>query len=106
MLPALRAFAAGEETPLSTIRERVATAERLSAEAVRELLPSGRQSRFGNRVNWAVIYMERAGLLTRVRRGVYRVTADGEHLLSQAPSRIDLDVLGTYPAFADWSRQA
>jgi len=106
MLPALRAFAAGEETPLSTIRERVAAAERLSAEAVRELLPSGRQSRFGNRVNWAVIYMERAGLLARVRRGVYRLTADGEHLLSQALSRIDLDVLGTYPAFADWSRQA
>ena len=50
--------------------------------------------------------MERAGLLARVRRGVYRLTADGEHLLSQAPSRIDLDVLGAYPAFADWSRQA
>ncbi len=106
MLPALRAFAAGVETPLSAIRERVAAAEGLSAEEVRELLPSGRQSRFGNRVNWAVIYMERAGLLARVRRGVYRLTTDGEHLLSQAPSRIDLDVLGAYPAFADWSRQA
>ena len=51
MLPALRAFAAGAETPLSAIRERVAAAEGLSAEDVRELLPSGRQSRFGNRVN-------------------------------------------------------
>ncbi len=106
MLPAFRAFAVGVETPLSVIREQVAAVEGLSAEEVRELLPSGRQSRFGNRVNWAVIYMECAGLLARVRRGVYRLTTDGEYLLSQAPSRIDLDVLGAYPTYANWSRQA
>ena len=97
MLPALRALAAGVETPLSAIRERVAAADGLSAEEVRELLPSGRQSRFGSRVNWAVIYMERAGLIARIRRGVYRLTADGKRLLSQAPLRIDLDLLGAYP---------
>ena len=51
MPPALRAFAAGAETPLTAIREWVAAAEGLSVEEVRELLPSGRQSRFGNRVN-------------------------------------------------------
>ena len=105
MLPALKAFASGAETPLSEVRERVAAAEGLSAQDVRELLPSGRQPVFGNRVSWAVIYMERAGLVERVRRGVYRLTKDGKRLLARAPSRIDMDLLGGYPAFAEWSQR-
>ena len=70
MLPALKAFAGGGEPPLSQVRERIAAAECLSAEDIREMLPSGRQTVFVNRVSWAVIYMERAGLLERVRRGM------------------------------------
>ncbi len=77
MLPALKAFAGGGEPSLSEVREHITTAEELSVEDVREMLPSGRQAVFVNRVSWAVIYMERAGLLARVRRGVYRLTDDG-----------------------------
>ncbi len=106
MLPALKAFAGGGEPSLSEVRERIAAAEELSAEDVREMLPSGRQAVFVNRVSWAVIYMERAGLLERVRRGVYRLTDEGERLLSGAPSRIDMNVLGEYPDFAEWSQRA
>ena len=106
MLPALKAFAGGGEPTLTKVRERVAAAEGLSAQDVREMLPSGRQSVFVNRVSWAVIYMERAGLLERVRRGVYRLTQEGERLLSRKPSRIDLNLLGEYPDFAEWSRRA
>ena len=106
MLPALKAFADGEAPPLSQVRERVAAAEGLSDEDVREMLPSGRQAVFVNRVSWAVIYMERAGLLERVRRGVYRLTQEGERLLSRKPSRIDLNLLGEYPDFAKWSPRA
>ena len=69
------------------------------------MLPSGRQTVFANRVNWAVIYMERAGLLERVRRGVYRLTQEGERLLSRMPSRIDINLLGEYPDFAEWSQR-
>ncbi len=96
MLPALKAFATGAESPLSEVRERIAVAEGLSAEDVREMLPSGRQTVFVNRVSWAVSYMERAGLLERVRRGVYRLTQEGERLLSRSPSRIDVNLLGEY----------
>ena len=59
-----------------------------------------------NRVSWAVSYMERAGLLERVRRGVYRLTQEGERLLSRSPSRIDVNLLGEYPDYAEWSRRA
>ena len=106
MLPALKAFAGGGEPSLSEVRERIAAAEGLSAEDVREMLPSGRQAVFVNRVSWAVIYMERAGLLARVRRGVYRLTDEGERLLSGAPSRIDMILLREYPDFAEWSQRA
>jgi restriction system protein len=50
--------------------------------------------------------MERAGLLERVRRGVYRLTQEGERLSSRTPSRIDMDLLGEYPDYAEWSRRA
>ena len=106
MLPSLKAFAGGGEPTLTQVRERVAAAEGLAADDVREMLPSGRQAVFVNRVSWAVIYMERAGLLERVRRGLYRLTPEGKRLLSRKPSRIHLNLLGEYPDFAEWSQRA
>ncbi len=103
MLPALQALSNGVETPISEVRARVAAAENLTDQDLKEMLPSKRQPVFVNRVSWAVIYMERAGLVERVRRAVYRVTAEGKRLLQQNPSRIDLNVLRTYPAFLNWS---
>ncbi len=106
MLPVLKAFASRADTPVSEIRDRVAAAEGLSADDVRELLPSGRQTIFVNRVSWAVKYMHSAGLLERVGRGVYRLTQEGADLLSRDPSRIDIKLLREYPDYAGWSRRA
>ena len=103
MLPVLKALAGGAETPISAVRKNVAAAEGLTPDDVRELLPSGRQAVFMNRIAWAVAYMERADLLERVRRGVYRLTVEGERLLAQAPRRIDNKVLNNYPAYVEWS---
>ena len=103
MLPALKALSGGGETPISEVRAHVATVEGLTPDDVREMLPSGRQPVFTNRVSWAVMYMERAGLVQRVRRGVYRLTAEGEQLLAQAPARIDNKRLCDYPAYVEWS---
>ena len=86
MLPALEALAGGREAPLSEVRERIAAVERLSIDDLWEMLPSGRQSVFVNRVSWALTYLGRAGLTERVRRGVWRLTADGESLLADPPS--------------------
>ncbi len=106
MLPTLKAFAGGEELSLSEVRGRIAAAERLSAEDVGEMFPSSRQAVFANRVRWAVFYMERAGLLERVRRGVYRLTQEGERLLSRKPPRIDINLLREFPDFVEWSQRA
>ena len=102
MLPALKALSKGRETPVSKVRERIAAAEGLAPDDLQEMLPSGRQSVFVNRVSWAVKYLERAGLTERVRRGVWRLTAEGQSLLTELPSRIDMNYLRKYPGFVEW----
>ena len=105
MLPALKALATGEEIRLAEVRKRVAAAVGLTAEDIQELLPSGRQAVFSNRLAWAVSYMTRAGLVERVRRGVYRVATQGTQLLDKAPARIDIKLLQKYSAFVEWKSQ-
>ena len=99
MLPTLKALADGAETPLSDVRARVAAAEELTPEDLGELLPSGHQTVFANRVSWALTGMGIAGLVEKVRPGCWRLTEEGERLLAQAPSRIDRELLLGYPAY-------
>ena len=51
MLPALTVLADGSPASVVEVRERIAVAEGLSDDDVREMLPSGRQSVFANRVS-------------------------------------------------------
>jgi len=101
MLPTLKALADGSETPVKAIRARVAASEKLTPEDVQEMLSSGRQPVFANRISWAVIHMERAGLLERTCRGVYRLMPEGKYLLSRNPSSINLNRLQGYPSYAE-----
>ena len=48
------------------------------------------------------MYLGRAGLTERVRRGVWRVTGEGAKLLADPPSRIDMTYLRKYPAYVAW----
>jgi len=73
-LPVLREFADGAQHASKAVRARVAVTLQLSDAEVTEFLPSGRQTRLANRVAWAIVYMQRGGLLESVRRGVYRIT--------------------------------
>jgi restriction system protein len=50
---------------------------------------SGKQSVFGNRVGWAKTYLDKAGLISSVRRGVYRITAAGKAVLAERPKEIN-----------------
>ncbi len=104
MLPVLKAFADRSEVAVSEVRARVAVSEKLTEQEVSQLLPSGRQTVLVNRVGWALFELERAGLVKRVRRAVYQLTVEGSRLLEKEPERVDLNVLRTYPAYAEWER--
>jgi restriction system protein len=94
MLPLLK-FAAEKkyETSTGEVVEVLAKVFRLTEEDLKELLPSGIQSTFVNRVGWAATYMKKAGLLEATRRGYYRITPRGLELLKKQPKTINVKML-------------
>lgn len=77
MLPLLRFSGDGAEHSLRDAIESLAGEFKLSDEDRRELLPSGQQEVFANRVGWARTYMKKAGLLRTTRRGSSRLPTVG-----------------------------
>ena len=74
MLPVLAASAKGE-VRIGQVVEKLADQMNLSPEERGELLPSGQQTVFSNRVHWAKSYLNKAGLIEITRRGHFRIPA-------------------------------
>ena len=93
-----------KDEPLAApiLRERVADHFALSADDLREMLPSGRAPRFANRLAWANVHLQRAGCVDRIGRGVYAITDRGRELLAAEPHRIDLKRLAVFPEYTNW----
>ena len=49
----------------------------LTVEETAELLPSGRQAIFNNRIGWCRTYLKKAQLIESPARGQYRITESG-----------------------------
>jgi restriction system protein len=101
MLPVLRAAAEGE-IATKDLRDRVASEVGLSESDLAEMNPSGRQTTFVNRTAWAYVFLQRAGLLEKVGRGVYRITDEGRKAVEGSPARIDMRFLERYPSYVEW----
>ncbi|MEP6781733.1 MAG: winged helix-turn-helix domain-containing protein, partial [Gemmatimonadaceae bacterium] len=63
MLPALRALSQRSPRSVAEPRNLLANEFALSESELAELLPSGRQTTFANRVAWAYSYLKQAALL-------------------------------------------
>ncbi|MFA5802235.1 MAG: restriction endonuclease [Thermoleophilia bacterium] len=99
MLPLLEFTRDGKEyTPRETV-EALAEGFSLSEEDRRDVLPSGRQATFDNRVAWAKAHMKMAGLIDAPRRGFFNITERGLDILNQGPQRIDLKFLSQFPEY-------
>lgn len=57
-LPVLREYADTLEQSTREVRELVAARLSLNEDALSEFLPSGRQTRYANRIAWAHVYMK------------------------------------------------
>src|SRR3954470_18466722 len=106
MLPLLQELEDGSEHALSAIREGVAAKLGVSQADREAVLPSGKQSIFGNRLGWAKTYMERAGLLRTVRRAVYELTERGRSVLAKKPVKIDTAYLLQFPEFQEFKKRS
>lgn len=105
MLPLLL-FAQSRKEEVSTGEavEFLAKELGLTEEDLKEMLPSGIQSTFVNRVGWASTYMKKAGLLETTRRGHYRITTRGQELLKKQPKSINVKTLKQYPEFLEFQQ--
>lgn len=100
--PLLEAAADGQEHSLKDAREKVAKSLQLSEEEISEMLPSGVQRKFDNRIAWAKSYFIQAGVFKPTRRGWFQITDRGRQLLEQGHERIDIKVLNQYPEFIEF----
>jgi len=105
MLPLLR-FVGGkkDETSTGEAVEALARELNLTDEDLKEMLPSGIQFTFVNRVGWAATYMKKAGLLEATRRGYYQITPRGQELLKKQPKSINVKLLKQYPEFLEFQQ--
>ncbi len=105
MLPLLRFVGEkNDETSTGEAVEVLAKEFGLTDEDLREMLPSGIQSNFVNRVGWASTYMKKAGLLEATRRGYFRITPRGQELLKKQPKAINVKLLKQYPEFLEFQQ--
>ncbi|MCP9452859.1 MAG: restriction endonuclease [Nitrospira sp.] len=102
MLPLLRFAADEQEHSLQEAIESLAAEFGLTEEEKKELLPSGQQPTFENRVAWARTYLVKAALLEAPRRGFFRITPRGREVLSQRPTAITVKLLEQFPEFLDF----
>jgi restriction system protein len=98
MLPVLRASAAGE-VKISDVVFSLGSELKLTEDELSELLPSGKQTTFANRVNWAKSYLGKAGLITLTRRAYFKASERGKQVLISPPERISVKFLETFPEF-------
>lgn len=100
--PTLELAGDGRPHRLDEARNRIAERFNLTEADLAELLPSGRQARFANRVAWAKVHLSKAGLLSSPERGVFRITERGRSVLAEAPARLDLAYLQRFAEFRDF----
>lgn len=105
MLSLLKFAGDGKEHFLRDAIEKLADDPfNLTAEERRELLPSGKQPVFNNRVGWARTYLKKAGLLEYGKKGCFNITKEGLKVLEENPPKVDAKFLMRYPEFAEFHK--
>ena len=99
MRPLLDFGSDGSEKNINDAIKSIADQLKLTDEERNQLLPSGKQAIFSNRLHWARTYLDKAGALKRTRRSHFEVTDRGKQLLVDNPTRIDGKVLKQFPEF-------
>ncbi len=99
MLPLLKLAKDGEDHLMREAFEQLAKIFELDEDDRKELLPSGTQTVWENRVGWARTYLKKAGLVEYKKRGSFTITKIGKDVLTQNPSDIDNKFLMQFPDF-------
>jgi restriction system protein len=98
--------AADGEVRIGDVVEQLADQLGLTPEERGELLPSGKQTLFANRVHWAKTYLSKAGLIELPRRAYFCITDRGRQVLASHPERIDNAFLNQFPEFRQFKERS
>ncbi|MBS1746721.1 MAG: restriction endonuclease [Bacteroidetes bacterium] len=102
MLPLLKLVSDGQEHKYRDLIESLAVEFKVADDERKELLASGNQAIFDNRVGWAKTYLKKAGLLDSPKRASFVITDLGRKTLAKNPDRIDAKYLQQFPAFLEF----
>jgi hypothetical protein len=105
MLPLLKLAGDDLQHTSAEAVERLAQEFQLSDDDRKELLPSGKQPRFNNRVGWTTTYLKKAGLLRAVGPGRFQLTDRGRDVLASQPASIDVSFLESrFPEMSEFRK--
>lgn len=102
MLPLLDLIKDKKEYRFNDIVDILAEKFNLTEGEKKELLPSGVDFLFRNRVGWAKTYLKKAGLLDSPKRGSTYITQRGIDILKQKPKKINVAFLKKFPEFLEF----
>lgn len=100
MIPTLHVMSDGVARHWREFQPLVAEQANLTPEQKTEVLPSGNQLKYQNRIGWGVSFLTNVGALERPKRGYYRITDAGKELLGLFPDGVkerDVKALGEDP---------
>jgi restriction system protein len=99
MRPLLEHLADGEVKSNRETIDELSNHFQLTDEELAELLPSGQQSVFTNRIAWAKAHLKKAELLESPSRGLYKITLRGLDTLAQTDQKINLKYLKQFEEY-------
>lgn len=100
--PLLEYLSDGKERTMLEARNALAGSMGISEADLKELLPSGIQTKFDNRVAWAKSYLKQAGAIEAPKRGKFRISDRGKKLIKDHEGRIEIKVLNQFPEFLEF----
>jgi len=103
MLPMLTLAQDGKEHSTSEAQEILAKEFHVSESDLAQLLPSGKQRVFTNRVHWAKAHLKMSKLFEDTRRSYFKITDRGREVLKQKPSAINIKFLKQFSEYVDFT---
>ena len=101
-MPLLKRLGNGEDQNISDLYSILADDLGLSEVDRTEMLPSGKQLLYKNRIGWGRTYLKKAGLIESPARGKCRITDRGRELLENPPEVLNVRFLKQYPEFVEF----
>lgn len=104
MLPALKAVSTKDVLASKEIISSVISHFKLNQNEIEALLPSKTQRIIDNRVNWALSYMYKAGLVSKPARGKYTITETGKKVLNANLKELSSNYLMKFESFKEFKK--